>query len=876
MNGLGHVPICPRVIRALLLGALVAGAGLSATSGIAQTGPLGIAADLPGQVFPATNWWNLDIRDAPVDSRSSAWIDWISNRTPQYPARVRTLHPDFGPPPYGIPYVVVGGSQPRVPVTWVEYGDESDDGAPGLPAGYPIPLAARTTAGYIEGNVAGGGSSGDRHMLLVDRDRWLLFELYHTRWNATAARWEAGSGAVFDLATNARRPDGWTSADAAGLAILPGLVRYDEAYGAAEIRHAFRVTVRDTSPYVWPASHQAGGSDVAPPMGARLRLKASKDLTAYPAPIQRIFRAMQTYGLIIADHGSDMYITGTMDARWDNDVLNPAFRSLTADDFEVIEAGWRPPLPAARILGNFSGDSGADFAVYRPTGGAWHVRGSAPTPWGLPNDVPAPADFDGDRRLDIAVYRPATGTWLRPGVSPVQYGTPADLPVPADYTGDGRADVAVYRPANGTWYVLGESPVGGGWPNDVPAPADFDGDGRADRARFRPATGEWLIPGRPTVVWGLAGDLPVPADYTGDGRAELAVFRPSSGTWYVRDVTTTAWGQAGDLPVPVDVDADGRAELTVFRRSTGQWFVRHWMTGATSATTFGQAGDWPSLAPAAWRVPIRGDFDGDGRAEVGVFRPSSGRWYLLSSVSAWLSSIQANWGIAGDVPSAIDADGDRRSDMIAFRPSTATWYANRSIGGFAGGIGVPVGLAGDELASGDFDGDGLADPATYRPATGQWTIRRSTNQTTLALALGSPTEVATPADFDGDRLSDVAVFEPSTGRWRMRASGKAWAEADLGIWGTAGDLAVAGDYDGDGRADPAVYRPSTGEWLIRPRASGPVLRVVWGTSGDQPVPLDTNGDGRVEPVVFRPSTGTWYVYGQMTTTWGVSSDVPVR
>lgn len=146
---------------------------------------------------------------------------------------------------------------------------------------------------------------------------------------------------MFDLKSNARRPEGWTSADAAGLAILPGLVRYDEAYGDGEIAHAFRVTLRATNGHVWPASHTAGSNASAPPMGARLRLKASKDLSGYAAPLQRIFRAMQRYGLIVADNGSDMYVSGTMDPRWNNNVLNPAFRSLTADDFEVVELGWR-------------------------------------------------------------------------------------------------------------------------------------------------------------------------------------------------------------------------------------------------------------------------------------------------------------------------------------------------------------------------------------------------------------------------------------------------------------------------------------------------------------------------------------------------------
>lgn len=281
--------------------------------------------------FPSDNWWNQDISNAPVDLQSDSYINFIG--------RTRTSHPDFGPPPYGIPYVSVGGNQPRVAVTFVAYGSESDNGFGGE-VGYPIPDAAKSQANFIEGGAPGGGSQGDRHLIVVDRDRWLLFELFAATWNASRNRWEAGSGAVFDLASNARRPEGWTSADAAGLAILPGLVRFDEAM-RGPVRHAFRVTVRQTNGYVWPASHRAGNAAGALPMGARLRLKASRDLARYPAYIQNIFRAMQTYGLIVADNGSDLYVTGSMDARWNNSELNPAFASLTASDFDVVQLGWR-------------------------------------------------------------------------------------------------------------------------------------------------------------------------------------------------------------------------------------------------------------------------------------------------------------------------------------------------------------------------------------------------------------------------------------------------------------------------------------------------------------------------------------------------------
>jgi len=295
-------------------------------------------------IFPASNWWNLDISAAPVDSQSQAIIDWIGGRTPANPNAVRIVHPDFGPPPYGIPYIGVGANQLLMPVTFSPYASQSDAGAAGRPSGYPIPDLARTQPNFIEGGVAGGGTSGDRHLIVIDRGHGLLFETWATHWNDTDGRWEAGSGASFNLATNDRRPDGWTSADAAGLAIFPGLVRHDEVAAALPIRHAFRVTTRATNGYVWPASHQAGSTAGAPPMGARLRLKASVNIDGYPADVRKIFQAMKTYGLIVADNGTDMYVSGTMDPAWDNDVLNPAFHSLTADDFEVIRRGWNPVI----------------------------------------------------------------------------------------------------------------------------------------------------------------------------------------------------------------------------------------------------------------------------------------------------------------------------------------------------------------------------------------------------------------------------------------------------------------------------------------------------------------------------------------------------
>lgn len=348
---------CARLIVsvATLVGFLAGSAApalaMSAVRGGALTQPL----------FPSDNWWNLDISGWPVDGSSASYISFINNGS------TRRLHPDFGGNDtstangiYGMPYAVVSGvTTADLQSVQFQYWRESDgvDVKSGVSFPfYPIPPEAITQARWVEGGEPGNvdqRSSQDRHILIVDRDRNHLYELYNVFYNAAQGKWYAGSGAFFDMNTNNRRPDTWTSADAAGLAILPGLVRYDEAYDptVAEIRHALRVTVRSTNGDVYPASHRAGSTPGALPMGARLRLKASVDVTTRTSDpnIQKIFRAMQKYGLIVADNGSDMYITGTHDTRWDNGKLNPAFRNLTASDFEVVQLGYNPATPPVTV-----------------------------------------------------------------------------------------------------------------------------------------------------------------------------------------------------------------------------------------------------------------------------------------------------------------------------------------------------------------------------------------------------------------------------------------------------------------------------------------------------------------------------------------------
>ncbi len=359
-------------------------------------------------VFPADNVWNTPVDALPVDENSDAYVATIGADG--------NLQADFGSgdwpegsgAPIGVPYTVVDAAQEKVSVTF-EYDDESDPGP------YPLPADA-----LVEG---GPDGDGDRHVLVVDRDNCILYELFYA-FPQPDGSWQAGSGAIFDLNSNALRPEGWTSADAAGLPVFAGLVRYDEV-AQGEINHALRFTAPQTRrEYIWPARHYASDltGDEYPPMGQRFRLRADFDLSGFSPDVQVILRALKKYGMILADNGSSWLISGVPDERWDNEVLGE-LRRVQGSDFEAVDVssllvdpasaqaqGAELPAPIPRSTEGVSESAGGGYITYSlPEGHVYRIEardGATPEDISLALDRLAPGSEDG--QLNIS----PDGAWL--------------------------------------------------------------------------------------------------------------------------------------------------------------------------------------------------------------------------------------------------------------------------------------------------------------------------------------------------------------------------------------------------------------------------------------------------------------------------------
>jgi hypothetical protein len=590
-------------------------------------------------LFPSNNIWNTRVDNLPVHTRSDQWINTIGRST--------GFHMDFGSGtwdggPIGIPYNVVGSGVPKVSVLF-GYSSESDPGP------YPIPGNPLIEYG------------SDHHILIVENSTCRLYELFNARYYS--GKWHAGSGAIWNLNSNALRPDTWTSADAAGLPILPGLVRYDEVLNG-EINHAIRFTAANTNGYIWPARHLTSNNPNAPqipPMGARFRLKASYNISGYPAAMQVILKAMKTYGIILADNGSNWYVPGSPDARWDNDMLH-LLDNLTGNDFEAVDT--------SRLMVDYdSGATGSTISGNVGVPGAFlrYIDGTAKTVLSGNNgsySLPVSYNWSGTVTPSHPCYTFNPPSKSYSNVTANQTGqnyTPTFNNAP-----ECAVTVGVFRPSNGLIYLKNSNTTG-----------------YADIA----------------INYGIGGDYPIAGDWNGDGVDSIGVYR--NGSFYLRNSNTVgyadiqfAFGTPGDQPVAGDWNGDGIDTIGVYHASTFTFSLRNSNTPGPADMTFslGIPGD----------VGIAGDWNGDGKDTVGVFRPSNGIIFLKNTNATGYADIELNYGQGGDKPVTGDWNNDGK-DTIGVLRGNVFYLRNSNTVGYAD-ISFALGNPGDMPIAGNWDG----------------------------------------------------------------------------------------------------------------------------------------------------------------------------
>ncbi|MBV9301459.1 MAG: VCBS repeat-containing protein [Acidobacteriaceae bacterium] len=481
-----------------------------------------------------------------------------------------------------------------------------------------------------------------------------------------------------------------------------------------------------------------------------------------------------------------------------------------------------------RVNGDFDADGLVDEAFWRPTTGVWYVDPTsspgAPTsvPWGNPGDVPVAGNYDNPAQTDYAVWRPSNGTWYVLSTTSgtqlpaVQWGAAGDIPVPGDYDGDGLTDYAVWRPSNGTWYVIPSSnpsmPITFQWgsPGDIPVPGDYNGDGQIDYAVYRPSEGNWYVTlsgtaGAPNTSspivqqWGAPGDVPIGAfDFDGDSIADFVIWRSSDQLLYI---------------IP---------------SSSPTTFYTLQCSSPTSLVAFAPLLQVSNLGitDAVW-VRVDGDYDGDGIQDFALWSLTAGNtgepanagiWYIVLS-SAPGQPITQPWGLPGDVPVSGDYDGDGKTDLAIWRPADGTWYIIPSSNP-GSPFGQPWGASGDIPVTGHYSGSTssttglpLADYAIWRPADGTWYVLPNNSTTPITWQWGASGDIPVPGDYDGDGKSDFAVWRSGTGTWYVTPSSNPNAPITV-QWGAFGDVPVTGDFLGDGVASYDIWRPSAASYWM--------------------------------------------------------------
>ncbi len=526
---------------------------------------------------------------------------------------------------------------------------------------------------------------------------------------------------------------------------------------------------------------------------------------------------------------------------------------------------------------DFDGDGIDDPATYHTGSGTFFVLGSTDgefeVQWGVQGDIPVPGDYDAavPLKANFAIYRPSEGKWhIRPdagGAAVVRtLGKESDTPVPGDYDGDGKIDPMVVDTDTYTWSVLRSASgyaslsIQHGTEKDHLLIGDFNKDGSDEICVYRPSNYTWYWKTLAGVsgqqAWGWTGDIPTPADFDGDTFTDIAVFRPSESKWYINPSKggariEYAWGKSTqDIPVPGRYDRDANADVAYYDATESRWFIRQSTDGKTMASApvhFGWAQALDRPLPAPYSVT--------GQVNVAVYRPITSEWFLRG-MNDGDATVTTRWGNVGDWPILGDFNGDGLNDLCTVRESDYVWRVR--IPGNNNNITQQFGWRGDIPVPGDYNGDRTTDIAVYRPSDGvreaMWFVHGS-----APVRWGWINDRPVPADYDGDRKTDIGVFRPSDGRtsaaWFVRLSNGGKIEQP---WGWIGDVPVPADYNGDGIADIAIYRPSTAEWFIL-MSDLAQTRTVWafGVLNGTPCPADYDGDKIADAAAYKD--GMWYV-----------------